>query len=113
MYLSEKLSRTPGEERDIKDHTEVEILLESVQKQVEEIVNEVETTIVRCSLTKFVNVAPALIQFDRMYHPSQANVSSTQEIVELMLDANRNKLLALDLKVRFHESDNAASQPVC
>lgn len=47
MYLSEKLSQTPGEERDIKDHTEVEILLESVQKQVEEIVNEVETTIVR------------------------------------------------------------------
>jgi hypothetical protein len=47
MYLSEKLTRTSGEERDIKDHTEVEILLESVQKQVEEIVNEVETTIVR------------------------------------------------------------------
>lgn len=47
MYLTEKLSRTSGEERDVKNHADVEILLESVQKQVEEIVNEVETTIVR------------------------------------------------------------------
>jgi len=30
---------------------------------------------------------------------SQYNISSTQEIVELILDANRNNLLALDLKV--------------
>lgn len=29
----------------------------------------------------------------------QLNVSATQEIVELILDANRNNLLALDLKV--------------
>jgi len=29
----------------------------------------------------------------------QANVQSTQEIVELILDSNRNALLALDLKV--------------
>jgi magnesium transporter len=29
----------------------------------------------------------------------QANVQSTQEIVELILDSNRNSLLALDLKV--------------
>lgn len=29
----------------------------------------------------------------------QSNVQSTQEIVELILDANRNSLLALDLKV--------------
>lgn len=47
MYLTEKRDRTPGQERDAKDHAEVEILLESVQKQVEEIVSEVETTIVR------------------------------------------------------------------
>lgn len=47
MYLTEKRDRTPGQERDAKDHAEIEILLESVQKQVEEIVSEVETTIVR------------------------------------------------------------------
>lgn len=29
----------------------------------------------------------------------QGNVQSTQEIVELILDSNRNALLALDLKV--------------
>jgi len=32
---------------------------------------------------------------------NQNNVQSTQEIVELILDSNRNTLLALDLKVRF------------
>jgi hypothetical protein len=30
----------------------------------------------------------------------QGNVQSTQEIVELLLDSNRNALLELDLKVR-------------
>ncbi|KIJ23673.1 hypothetical protein M422DRAFT_275702, partial [Sphaerobolus stellatus SS14] len=45
----------------------------SFAKQVEEIVNEAETI--------------------------SGNVQSTQEIVELILDANRNALLALDLKV--------------
>lgn len=29
----------------------------------------------------------------------QSNVESTQDIVELILDSNRNKLLAIDLKV--------------
>lgn len=38
--------------------------------------------------------------FSRKPHrPEQANVQSTQEIVELILDSNRNALLALDLKV--------------
>lgn len=31
---------------------------------------------------------------------TKSNVQSTQEIVELILDSNRNSLLALDLKVR-------------
>jgi len=47
--------------------------LESFSKQVEEIVNEAENI--------------------------ESNVQSTQEIVELILDSNRNSLLALDLKV--------------
>ena len=56
-----------------QDHTELEVLLESFSKQVEEIVNEAESL--------------------------EHNVQATQEIVELVLDANRNALLALDLKV--------------
>ncbi|QRW10600.1 CorA-like magnesium transporter protein [Ceratobasidium sp. AG-Ba] len=70
MYLTDaKL----GVERNLQDHEDLEVLLESFDKQVEEIVNEAETTI--------------------------SNVQSTQEIVELILDSNRNALLALDLKV--------------
>lgn len=70
MYLSDKLNGTP---RKLSDHDELEVLLESFSKQVEEIVNEAENI--------------------------QSNVQSTQEIVELLLDSNRNALLALDLKV--------------
>ncbi|PVG00729.1 Mg2+ transporter protein cora-like protein [Serendipita vermifera] len=70
MYLTDKKA---GHPRPAADHDELEILLESFSKQVEEIVNESETTM--------------------------HNISSTQEIVELILDANRNNLLALDLKV--------------
>ncbi|TDL22060.1 cora-domain-containing protein [Rickenella mellea] len=71
MYLSDKKNDRP---RQLSDHEELEVLLESFSKQVEEIVNESD------------NIAN--------------NVSSTQEIVELILDSNRNALLALDLKVR-------------
>ncbi|CUA75477.1 Mitochondrial inner membrane magnesium transporter mrs2 [Rhizoctonia solani] len=70
MYLTDQKL---GVERKMEDHDELEVLLESFDKQVEEIVNEAETTI--------------------------SNVQSTQEIVELILDSNRNALLALDLKV--------------
>ncbi|KDN43741.1 hypothetical protein RSAG8_05931, partial [Rhizoctonia solani AG-8 WAC10335] len=70
MYLTDKKL---GVERKLQDHDDLEVLLESFDKQVEEIVNEAETTI--------------------------SNVQSTQEIVELILDSNRNALLALDLKV--------------
>ncbi|KAF7323604.1 Magnesium transporter [Mycena kentingensis (nom. inval.)] len=70
MYLTDKRD---GVDRDMDDHEELEVLLESFSKQVEEIVNEAE------------NIA--------------ANVQSTQEIVELILDSNRNALLSLDLKV--------------
>jgi len=70
MYLSDKKAGTP---RLVSNHEELEVLLESFVKQVEEIVNETDTTI--------------------------SNVQSTQEIVELILDSNRNALLALDLKI--------------
>ncbi|TEB29971.1 cora-domain-containing protein [Coprinellus micaceus] len=70
MYLTDKLNNIP---RAIHDHEDLELLLESFSKQVEEIVNEAENI--------------------------EANVQSTQEIVELILDSNRNALLTLDLKV--------------
>lgn len=70
MYLTDKKN---GIIRDTHDHDELEVLLESFSKQVEEIVNEAESI--------------------------QSNVQSTQEIVELILDSNRNQLLALDLKI--------------
>jgi magnesium transporter len=47
MYLSDKKAGVP---RPHSDHEELEVLLESFSKQVEEIVNESETTMVRiCS----------------------------------------------------------------
>ncbi|KAJ6572167.1 hypothetical protein B0H19DRAFT_1132769 [Mycena capillaripes] len=70
MYLTDKKNDIL---RDLDDHEDLEVLLESFSKQVEEIVNEAENI--------------------------ETNVQSTQEIVELILDSNRNSLLALDLKV--------------
>jgi magnesium transporter len=46
MYLTDKKL---GVERKLEDHDELEVLLESFDKQVEEIVNEAETTIVSLS----------------------------------------------------------------
>ncbi|KAF9486271.1 magnesium transporter [Pholiota conissans] len=68
MHLSDKKNGIARQ-----DHEELEVLLESFSKQVEEIVNEAENI--------------------------ESNVQSTQEIVELILDSNRNQLLALDLQV--------------
>ena len=70
MYLTAKQLGAP---RDSHDHEELELLMESFDKQVEEIVSEIENL--------------------------SANVSATEAIVELILDSNRNELLALDLKV--------------
>ncbi|KAE9404963.1 cora-domain-containing protein [Gymnopus androsaceus JB14] len=70
MYLTDKKN---GVAHSSLEHEELEMLLESFSKQVEEIVNEVGNI--------------------------DTNVQSTQEIVELILDSNRNALLALDLKV--------------
>lgn len=70
MYLTAKKNGAP---RDAQDHEEIELLLESFSKQCEEIVSEVEGL--------------------------SANVRHTEDIIELILDANRNSLLGLDLKV--------------
>ncbi|KAH8084261.1 cora-domain-containing protein [Filobasidium floriforme] len=70
MYLSAKMAHQP---RGLTDHEELELLLESFSKQVEEIVSELDT------LT--------------------TNMSTTQEVAELILDSNRNALIAMDLRV--------------
>jgi len=70
MYLTDRKNDVV---RQLSDHEELEILFETFSKQVEELVNEADNI--------------------------HGNVQSTQEIVELILDSNRNALLALDLKV--------------
>ena len=118
MYLSDKLNNVP---RKVHDHEELEVLLESFAKQVEEIVNEAENiqvssghssllslsptacfcTIWRSSaaLRGLISLSPAFCRVLLLTLHPQSNVQSTQEIVELILDANRNALLALDLKI--------------
>ncbi|KAJ7598468.1 cora-domain-containing protein [Mycena floridula] len=70
MYLTDKKNNLS---RPLQDHEELEVLLESFSKQVEEIVNEVGNI--------------------------DNNIRSTQEIVELILDSHRNALLTLDLQM--------------
>lgn len=70
MYVGD---RVHGRPREVHDHEQVELLLESFTKQVEEVISEMDTT--------------------------AANMQSTQEVAELMLDSGRNELLALDVKV--------------
>lgn len=48
MYLTDKKTGSP---RSSKDHEELEILLESFSKQVEEIVNEADTITVSFNMT--------------------------------------------------------------
>ena len=47
MYLTDKKN---GIERELDDHEELEVLLESFSKQVEEIVNEAENIEVKCRI---------------------------------------------------------------
>ncbi|KAJ1020397.1 hypothetical protein NDA13_005716 [Ustilago tritici] len=63
---------TEGEPSGPPEMDELELLLESFDKQVEEVVSETTQL--------------------------SSDISNTQEVVELILDNNRNKLLALDLK---------------
>ncbi|RUP44215.1 hypothetical protein BC936DRAFT_149779 [Jimgerdemannia flammicorona] len=70
MYLTAKKSGAP---RDSSDHEEIELLLETYLKQVEEIANTATTLL--------------------------ANMRSTEEISNIILDANRNALLLFELKL--------------
>ncbi|KAK9466252.1 hypothetical protein V1512DRAFT_264207 [Lipomyces arxii] len=70
MYLSEKMR---GVMRPPDQHSEVEMLMESYYKHCDEIVQATDITM--------------------------SNVHTTEEIVNIILDANRNSLMLLDLKV--------------
>ncbi|KAF8250542.1 cora-domain-containing protein [Wilcoxina mikolae CBS 423.85] len=69
MYLTEKAQ---GSDRPIEEHTEVEMLLESYHKICDEI----------------VQISSNLV----------SSIRNTEEIVNIILDANRNSLMLLDLK---------------
>lgn len=53
MYLT---ARKLGKPRGLHDHEQLELLLESFSKQVEEIVSEVDSTVVRC-LARSISVS--------------------------------------------------------
>ncbi|KAJ2988100.1 hypothetical protein NUW58_g4152 [Xylaria curta] len=69
MYLTEK---THDLHRQLDDHTEVEMLLESYYKLCDEIVQEAQNLV--------------------------SSIRNTEEIIRAILDANRNSLMLLDLK---------------
>jgi magnesium transporter len=70
MYLTAKKAGSP---RDPSDHEEIELLLEAYLKQTEEVENKAATLI--------------------------SHMKSTEEIVQIMLDTNRNSLLLFELKL--------------
>ncbi|KAI1427404.1 cora-domain-containing protein [Xylaria sp. FL1777] len=69
MYLTEKAHDIT---RQLDDHTEVEMLLESYYKLCDEIVQEAQNLV--------------------------SSIRNTEEIIRAILDANRNSLMLLDLK---------------
>ncbi|KAG5513819.1 hypothetical protein PMAC_000857 [Pneumocystis sp. 'macacae'] len=70
MYLTEKQQ---GKTRPLDQHDEIELLLESYLKQTDEIVQSVNNLV--------------------------SNIKNTEEIVNIVLDANRNSLMLMELKV--------------
>jgi Mg2+ and Co2+ transporter CorA len=70
MYLTER--KKQGKERNVNDHQEVEMLLESYHKICDEI----------------VEISGNLI----------GNIRNTEEVIKAILDANRNSLMLLEIK---------------
>ncbi|KAJ1962340.1 magnesium ion transporter [Dipsacomyces acuminosporus] len=70
MYLTQKLN---GAMRAINDHEEVELMMETYLKQVEEIVNHVESV--------------------------SSHVRTTEDVVNIILDSQRNSLLLLEIRL--------------
>ncbi|KAJ2882692.1 magnesium ion transporter [Coemansia asiatica] len=70
MYLTQKLK---GRLRDPDEHEEVELMMETYLKQVEEIVNHVESV--------------------------SSHVRTTEDVVNIILDSQRNSLLLLEIRL--------------
>ncbi|KAJ2780747.1 magnesium ion transporter [Coemansia interrupta] len=70
MYLTQKLN---GAVRDTDEHEEVELMMETYLKQVEEIVNHVESV--------------------------SSHVRTTEDVVNIILDSQRNSLLLLEIRL--------------
>ncbi|KAJ1937417.1 magnesium ion transporter, partial [Linderina macrospora] len=70
MYLTQKIN---GDTRAITDHDEVELMMETYLKQVEEIVNHVESV--------------------------SSHVRTTEDVVNIILDSQRNSLLLLEIRL--------------
>ncbi|KAJ1733699.1 magnesium ion transporter [Coemansia biformis] len=70
MYLTQKLR---GLQRKTTDHEEVELMMETYLKQVEEIVNHVESV--------------------------SSHVRTTEDVVNIILDSQRNSLLLLEIRL--------------
>lgn len=70
MFLTDQ---NKGIQRESMDHAESELLLESYYKQVDEIVQQAE----------------------RIHN----NIKNTEEIINIMLDANRNSLMVFELRI--------------
>ncbi|KAI8318845.1 Mg2+ transporter protein [Martensiomyces pterosporus] len=70
MYLTQKLN---GSMRATNDHEEVELMMETYLKQVEEIVNHVESV--------------------------SSHVRTTEDVVNIILDSQRNSLLLLEIRL--------------
>ncbi|KAJ2799303.1 magnesium ion transporter [Coemansia guatemalensis] len=70
MYLTQKLQAS---HRETDDHEEVELMMETYLKQVEEIVNHVESV--------------------------SSHVRTTEDVVNIILDSQRNSLLLLEIRL--------------
>ncbi|KAJ2388437.1 magnesium ion transporter, partial [Coemansia sp. RSA 2559] len=70
MYLTEKLH---GLTRKKDDHDDVELMMETYLKQVEEIVNHIES--------------------------ASSHVRTTEDVVNIILDSQRNSLLLLEIRL--------------
>lgn len=66
MYLTDKKKLAP---REMDDHEELEFLLESFSKQVEEIVSEVGNIDVRCFFADVTGACPNICLEQRAVHP--------------------------------------------
>lgn len=95
MYLTEKLS---GVERPAEEHSEIELLLESYYKMADEIVQVSGNLVANIKNTEDM-YGPSIFLMTWQFICGQRLTKLTNR-VNIILDANRNSLMLLDLKAR-------------